>query len=669
MQEVSEKTAAPAVSLYLWGMAAFWAMEFAGAGLSRVSGQWLLHGYALGWYLAFGLTMGLAARGLVRVLKIPAAAVSTFVVFIYVAAGSALIPVGVDWARGHNPWLAALLGAAAVALVTALAWKLVLRAGLRLPWMVSLAGYNLLVLVGLACFRHGTAGLYDFGRWFGACLGLLLICLAWIVLRWLWEIFLSGCARSVRRWAGRVPVVLALALWALVWAEGRVYRLDTFYVLPQHGKPVNTHRTEPPPGAPDVIIVLLDCLRADRLGVQGYSRNITPVIDSFARQSVIYTRAYAQAPHTRPSVPTLFCSLYPYQHGVYSQGMKLADSLATMAEVLAENGYRTAALVASNPNVSHWSNLDQGFDEFYYFDNRLHGKPHLVISLQRRGVYLDGGRLTDRAIEWLRRRPGDKEPFFLYLHYMDAHAPYHPHRNHPTRRVAGFTPGRSQSECYDNQVCLLDYEFGRLLEGLRTRGSLDNTLLILTSDHGESFGEHGKFAHGTSLYNHQLHVPLIVRFPKGGEGGRPGGRDTSLAGLIDLGGLVMDHCLAPGHGRGSAGWPLPWPERDRGRGLLAQLNFSGYLLTALFRDNWKLIHLLEDRDEQVQYRFYDLETDPQEADDLFGKYGPEQGGQNNMLDLLGVFEDTIATGVTSAKDQPDVPAEERERLRALGYVK
>ena len=256
---------------------------------------------------------------------------------------------------------------------------------------------------------------------------------------------------------------------------------------------------------PDIVIVSMDAVRADRLGAYGYEKGATPGLDAFAKESVVFEAHHAQAPMTLPAHASLFTGLDPDHHGVLSNGFyRLGGGAVTLAELLSAAGYRAGAVVASS-SLEKKLGLDQGFASY---DDRLNPG-----SKVRR---IDAEEVTDRAVSWLEAR-GDSESIFLFVHYFDAHKPV-------------TAPGRfAFPNPYDSGVAYADEQISRLLDGLKRRGRYDGALIAVTADHGQSLGEHNLQGHTAILYEQTLRIPLIVRFPGGrGRGTRVGALTRSV---------------------------------------------------------------------------------------------------------------------------------------------
>ena len=305
-----------------------------------------------------------------------------------------------------------------------------------------------------------------------------------------------------------------------------------------------------PDGARNVVLVTVDTLRADHLGCYGYSRPTSPRIDAFAAGAVLYERAMASAPWTVPSHASLFTGLDPFEHGAYSfpatPGMlrnvhPLESSHTTLAEALSEEGYATAAFVANAGFLHRSLGLDQGFGTYH---------PERVPAV----------KLNERVFEWLESHRDER--FFLFVNYMDAHWPYNtrprPGQIDPPasrdrelyeRLFEQVMPGDSPAPRelssqviaqYDTGVAHADAAVGALIDRLAALGLDTSTTLVVTSDHGEYFGEHGLVGHSKDVYQAALHVPLVI--------GRPGVEDGSRVAVpvssADVPGLIAQTLTA-----------------------------------------------------------------------------------------------------------------------------
>ncbi|OSO92991.1 arylsulfatase [Halorubrum ezzemoulense DSM 17463] len=283
----------------------------------------------------------------------------------------------------------------------------------------------------------------------------------------------------------------------------------------------------------NVILLSADALRADHLSCYGYERETSPVLDELAEESIRFTNAYSASSHTREAVPALLTGEYP-DVAVDSE-YHLASE--TVASTLSEKGYATAGF-HSNPFVSRAYGFDEGFDQF---DDDLHLGQHKLIALAQRALdklrnrhYARAEEINERSLEWVDSLDDD-QPFFLWNHYMDTHGPYEPPGEYGRLYADEGLSGRdAQSlyqraidhpdsisgeerqllvDLYDGEIRYNDMRIGEFLDGLQDRGLLENTLLIVTADHGDAFGENGYYEHPRYLHDEITHVPLIVRSP------------------------------------------------------------------------------------------------------------------------------------------------------------
>jgi arylsulfatase A-like enzyme len=304
------------------------------------------------------------------------------------------------------------------------------------------------------------------------------------------------------------------------------------------------HRS-PAPAAPrpNVLLISLDTLRADHLGCFGYRKGTSPNLDRFAAEGIRFTNCRSQAPWTLPSHMSLFTSLLPTDNGVDNVNKVLPREIVTLAQVLRKAGYRTAGLVNDGQMKAHWG-FRRGFETWREFpvDTAAGSCPNI----------------TTQAINWLRDDAAGS-PFFLFLHYYDCHDPYD--APEPFRRKMGTTltgarahelcvryhgPGQSLPRpdlladlvaAYDAEIAWLDDELGRLLAAVPP-----DTLAVVFADHGEAFKEHGWLMHGATLYDEEIHVPLIVRLPAGQARGKV---VEEPAMLLDVAPTILACCGIP----------------------------------------------------------------------------------------------------------------------------
>jgi arylsulfatase A-like enzyme/Tfp pilus assembly protein PilF len=400
---------------------------------------------------------------------------------------------------------------------------------------------------------------------------------------------------------------------------------------------------------PSVVLVTLDTTRADRMGFLGAKAGLTPALDRLAAQGTVFERAFAQAPITTVSHATILSGTYPQLHKVNDFGVPLPATLPWLPELLHGAGYRTAAFVGSlilDPRNGLAPGFDRGFDTYDAGFRVRRGKDDRYQTMERRGA-----EVVARAVRWLNEGPPG--PFLLWVHLYDAHDPYDPPPPYAAR-----APGRP----YDGEIAYLDDVVGRLVDGLRGKGVLDDTLVAVFGDHGESLGEHGEKTHGVFLYDSTLHVPLLLKLPKGRAAGR---RVSSRVSLVDLMPSVLE----------VAG--LPVPPAVQGESLLRLLDAprpadrASYAETDYPRRAFGWSSLSSWRVERFLFvnaprrELYDLPSDAQAAHNLAGER--ESLADRIAAELQEFRRRTSGEGGDAASANKLDPALV-ERLAALGYA-
>ena len=415
-------------------------------------------------------------------------------------------------------------------------------------------------------------------------------------------------------------------------------------------------------GPYNVVVVTLDTLRADHLGAYGFSEVATPAIDSLADDGVLFENAHSTTPLTLPAHTSMFTGNYPLRHGVIDNGGFLVPEEAeTLAEVLGGAGYRTGGFVAAYVLDARWR-IDQGFDH-YVDDFDVRGQRVIAMG----GVQRPASEVVDHALDWLDETPlatpprsserASEQPFFMWLHMYDPHAPYDPPEPYKSRY-----PGRP----YLGEVAYTDAQVGRLLEELRRRELLDSTLVVLTADHGESLGGHGEAQHGFFIYDEAMHVPLIMRLPFGDFGGRRRPEQVSIVDIMPtvLEIIGMDHdlqfqgrSLVPLMQSGSGSEDVTGKRYIYSESWYARLHYGWSHLRALRDERYKLI--LSSAPE-----LYDLREDPDEQHDLADSLNTV------LFEMTQAADERIATWSEGASESTagDLDEETRRKLVSLGYV-
>ncbi len=421
----------------------------------------------------------------------------------------------------------------------------------------------------------------------------------------------------------------------------------------------------------NVIVWLVDALRADRLSAYGADRRTSPHFDRLVREGLVFTRPRAQASWTAASTGSLFTALYPSRHGAEREKQRLLPGCVTLAERLEAAGFFTMGLVA-NGHVKPLMNFDQGFDRYAFARGRS-DPPHADASL-----------VLERLRPMLEEN-ADK-PFYLYVHSVDPHGPYTP----PSPYDSLFTPpdyggsidgsyepddfrGRPLDQVstddlaqlvglYDGEIAWSDLHLGMLVAELRRLDLLESTLILVTGDHGEEFLDHGGWDHAQTLYSEQLRVPLAGRLPEGTRQDHPAGSVVHHpARLVDIYPSVLDFLgvasnadqLADLDGqsffaKNGGGAPLLFSEENKAEDLLFSVEQGRY----------KLIRRLKPTPGD---KLFDLQADPGETSDIIAEH-------LELAARLAAAGEEIRSRRSTERQEVALDQATREELRALGYV-
>lgn len=416
----------------------------------------------------------------------------------------------------------------------------------------------------------------------------------------------------------------------------------------------------------NLLLISIDTLRADHLGLYGYERDTSPTLDRLGRNGVTFTRAMAQAPNTPPSQMSMLTSLYYSVHGFTGNGDRLPEWRVTLAEMLREHGFATWGFVDGGYMRGRFG-FGQGFDRF---------------EDQRRGI----AGIVERVERWLDRVPLPQR-FFLFVHCYDVHSPYAPpppfdslFEEQPYR--GRFTPTNKNLQraarkelqltkddlrhvvaLYDGEIRYTDGQIGRLLDGLARRGLGDSTLVMVVSDHGEEFKEHGSMLHWQTWFAPNLHVPLIVALP-----GLPARRIDTPVELIDIVPTVLDMLGLPAHPQAMGRSLVPLIEaREEAptRTAYGEPFDLGLATRTIVSDRYELHHDVR----TGRSRLFDHRTDP------FGLRDIARREPQVVARLLEAYRQR-ARAIDAARAQAGRPLTEpaplddrtRRQLRALGYL-
>jgi arylsulfatase A-like enzyme len=421
---------------------------------------------------------------------------------------------------------------------------------------------------------------------------------------------------------------------------------------------------------PNLVIVVIDALRADHLGAYGYERPATPFLDELAERSVVVETTIAQSSWTKASIASMFTSLLPSQHRVLEEAPsnRLAPSLVSLPEVLQAAGYRTAWF-SENSHIGPATGFDQGFDE----------------GAMRRNLEGDASWALEHVSRWLEEGAAEG-PFFLYLHLLDPHGPYEPDpelrrqfigdletddemvrlgrvgrlvKHGRLRREIGRDDVDYLRALYDAELRATDRTVSRLFDDLDRRGLLENSIVVVTSDHGEEFMEHGSLEHGHQLYEETLRVPLILSVP----GVAPARIDDVVVQHIDLAPTLLElvDLAVPSQFQGRSfvgafsGGETPAP-----RPVVTETTWRNVDLLSVRQGDWKLI--VDQRAAKTE--LFHLRSDPGERNDVVAANPDVVRRLGETLETsIQPVPGVVVEGAYGASD-PDVEA----ALRAMGYL-
>jgi len=427
---------------------------------------------------------------------------------------------------------------------------------------------------------------------------------------------------------------------------------------------------------PDVFLITIDAMRYDHVSADGYSRLTSPLLDAFSAHSLQFTNAITQAPYTKAAIASVMSGLYPISHKAVTATVPfpetmtghpttaavetdvLASSITTLAESFRASGYRTLGYTA-NPFLIEAFGFAHGFEVFHFFPG---------VDFETAAVVID------RALDDVRHAPSSK-PVFLWLHLMEPHSPYAPGaltrgmfppegRAHPIPAaspppswlLAGSPKDlRLYESAYDEEIASVDIAVDRLFRQLAEAERFENSVIVVTADHGEQFLDHGGWEHGDSLYEELVHVPLVMRVPRIAPrrvddqvqlidlyptllqlAGIPPRPDTSGRSFVDL--LAGEHTSAPA---------------------FTELPNRAYAVRA---DGWKCIMFADGHDE-----LYDLHTDPAEHHNVAAAQATRAAALKHLIQQHLVS--ALKRGETVGDERATVDPAIREQLRSLGYFR
>jgi arylsulfatase A-like enzyme len=501
-----------------------------------------------------------------------------------------------------------------------------------------------------------------------------------------------GLGTTLRRFQKPI-VAVAVAVCILMVAPTQTHKLNAgLSIVPAADKP-------------NVLLITMDTVRADHVSLYGHQRNTTPHLSDFAREATVYNRALASSSFTLPTHASMFTGFYPSWHGAtismprFPHGRPLPPPALTLAEILQKNGYWTAGVIANRPYLQANTGLSQGFQVWdvqmpvrltgfsaFYLREKAAAALRMILDTGSFDAYYSrASDINQRAIALLEDAR-NRGPFFLFLNYMDAHTPYvppgpfrdeFPGRDHAFHSMSHVqltdeinaekvhlteTVRRHLLSQYDGGIAYIDSAIGELLGKMRELGLYENTLIMITSDHGEAFGERNLMQHGVgSVYQDQIHVPLLVKYP----GQHQGGRSDAVVSQVDLMPTVLD----------VAGYEPPVrlqgqslrSARAASDAIFAEARAFGEQQTsvprlqgwrrALIAGPWKLVVWSRGVSE-----LYDLDNDPNELKNLYRRDDPRSAQ----------FTARMNAWVGSIPPQQQAPSKldktTEAQIESLGYV-
>lgn len=464
---------------------------------------------------------------------------------------------------------------------------------------------------------------------------------------------------------------------------------------------------QPTSGSPNIIYFMIDTIHADHMSTYGYHRSTSPNLKKFAESSVKYQWAFSPSNWTKPSVATYFSGLYPYQHGANLTRSVLPKAIPTLAENLRKQGYLTAGF-STNSFVSSFFGFNQGFNKFTLLrSSRLNGDGTFKQFLQNFGIRDwgikfdpgpsrdDAENVNSHAHKWLKNRNDKQSPFFLYLHYMDPHDPYDPPKDHlglktidknynyrqikeehlpgsPKINIYPFHSYEKPPEDilknliyqYDAEIRYWDHHFGNFINKLRSKGLMENSIVIVNGDHGEEFFQHGNWSHGQSVFNENIRVPLIIYQGKNVRQYEPGTTVKRPVNVRETYHYLLRKAKKPRRTPEPKQFNMaPFRSDTVGKPVYSsKVELSDIDLYSLVEYPWK-IHRIDGQEKQA-WRLYNLKNDPGENVDL----------KSDRRDLFKRLKDKLGNKIHAVKqkrydpEKRELPPSLRKELKGLGYV-
>jgi arylsulfatase A-like enzyme len=516
------------------------------------------------------------------------------------------------------------------------------------------------------------------------------IALVGLVVAWV----LSFLVARILRVRGVGLIIAGLATYALTIGAG--------FALANQFQPESKSASFAPDKqaqGPNIFLIAVDTLRADYLKpFNPGAETETPNLQDFSRDAILYAKAFSQASWTKASFGTIFTGMYPECHTATTKTAALPPDAQTVAELLRDGGYYTQGW-SNNPNLTSLFGYDQGFVDYvdlkpdYYFGARESSARLSLYEVLRRvrqivdqkilrrkmvvtEFYQPAPVVKDTVLEWLDEEAPENAPFFAFTHFMDPHDPF----MDPDSPQGGYARVRMgtdidpeiyrepMQQAYRREIELLDRELGAFFNGLKERGLYDNSIIILTADHGEEFCEHGGWWHGLTLYQEQTHIPMLIKLPNNVRGGT---RNNFMARNLDLAPTILQYAGMP-PGEMMQGQSLLDPNNNDTNGIIkyvyAENDFEGIVLQSVQTENAKVITANEENKRGLEpVEFYDLMQDPGEQENRTGDPGYaalEEDLLKQRDQFLNICEEGAIDPATASEASPEL----NEQLEALGYL-
>jgi len=437
---------------------------------------------------------------------------------------------------------------------------------------------------------------------------------------------------------------------------------------------------------PNIILIVMDTVRQDHLACYEYTRNTTPNLNRLVETSRIYSNAYSTSCWTIPAHASLFTGLYPIAHQTTQEHWKMSGETTTLAEILRKNGYETYGIIGNSVIGKH-TNLDQGFSQYYeaWRDVEKDGEEHNNLFYFKQCM----------------QQRNKKKPFFIFINFIEPHSPYDAPLRFQEQFVSDFSLDLKENfwgmhylgmvrfsqdqlqhliELFDAEILYVDYLIGKIIEELKEKELWNDTVFIVTGDHGENFGEHNHMGHAFSLYESTIKIPLIIHYPKSF---LPKSEDHDMTQITDIFTTILGIAVIGGEGYFSQGVDLLKPDARKRRAAFAEYYYPIHdldrftegeknhprlepfkrRLRAIIVDNKKFIW-----GSDGNHELYDFAKDPEEKENLVDRdTGIEKEMKEKMQNMIARYE--LKENTYLDETEIVIDEETKKSLKELGYLK